>query len=142
MQRKMKSNPIGGIFGNKMTNQQTYANVVLQSLSILDTTKDLFLKQNNPYINQTFLTKQFFQLLNITNNFSNDACSLDLISAYSNYANSKNEQIALFQSPYNFLIYFLNYLEEEYNRAFNIQNYFQKSSNQDIEKLALYYHSQ
>ena len=132
----MKSNPLGGIFADKMQNPQTHVNVILESLSVLDTTRDLFLLQNNPYINQTLLTRNFNALLNIIYNYPNDACSLDLISAYTSYANSKRDQNAFRQSPYNFLIYFLSFLEEEYNIAFKISNNFQKNRNKDIEKLA------
>ena len=127
----MKSNPIGGIYGDKMAKKETYANVILQSLSALETTQEIFLKQNNPYIEQTFLTKQFLSLLNTIYNTLGDACSLELINLYLNYANNNNN--ALFQHPYNFLIYFLKFLEEEYNRAFNINNTIEKNASQDID---------
>lgn len=128
----MKSSPIGGIFGNKMSNDTKYANVVLESLSVLDTTKDIFLRQNNPYINQTFLTKQFLSLLNILHNSPNDACSLEIINNYYNIAKSTNDNNSLYQYPYNFLVFFLQFLEDEYNRAFNIQKKFAVDSFRDI----------
>ena len=130
----MKSNPIGGIYGNKMSNDTKYANVVLESLSVLDTTKDIFLKQNNPYINQTFLTKQFLSLLNILHNSQNDACSLEIINNYYNFAKSINDNNSLYQYPYNFLVFFLQFLEDEYNRAFNIQKKLPNESFREIEK--------
>ena len=131
----MKSSPIGGLFGNKMTNQEpTYANVVLQSLASLDTTKDIFLKREIPYKNQTSLTKQFFGILNIIHNYMQDVCSLEIVNTYFNYANSINE--ATIQYPYNFLVYFLIFLDQEYNRAFNIPNDFPKNSSANIEKIA------
>ena len=132
----MKSSPIGGIYADKVQKPQTHINVALESLAVLDTTKDIFLRQNDPHINQTLLAKQFFSLLNVLHNYSSDACSLDLINAYTNYANSKNDQNALYQAPYNFLTYFLCFLDEEYNKALNLQNNIQKNSNQDLEKLA------
>ena len=131
----MKSNPIGGLFGDKIAKQQTYANVALESLASLDTTKNIFLSQNLPYINQTILTKQFSQLLNIIYNYSNDACTLDIINCLNNYATSKNEQNGLYQYPYNFLTYFLLILDEEYKQSSNIQK-IEHNSSQDIEKIA------
>ena len=40
----MKSNPIGGIRNRNGTNEHRYVIVVLESLSVLETIKDLFLK--------------------------------------------------------------------------------------------------
>ena len=53
----MKSNPLGAMFSDLQNPDQKYATVVLESISCLETTQNLFLKQNNPYINQTLLTK-------------------------------------------------------------------------------------
>ena len=82
----MKSFPIGGIFANKNSNDYKYANSVLESLSILDTTKNIFLNQNNPYINQSQLISKFISLLNILYRTQNDGCSLDIIGEYQNLA--------------------------------------------------------
>ena len=112
----MKSSPIGGIFAIKMSPEKRYADTVLESLAVLDTTKDIFLKQNNIYINQTFLTKHFLNILNIIHNSPNDACSLDLINTYFELAKNINNNEALFPIPYNFLTFFLSFLDEVYRK--------------------------
>ena len=38
----MKSTPVGGILDNKMGPRKVHANIVLDSLSILNKTKDIF----------------------------------------------------------------------------------------------------
>ena len=78
----MNSNPIGGIFGNKISNQHRYANIVLESLSVLDTTKEIFLDKPIPNLEQSILIKKYSSLLNTLYNSQNDACSLEIIETY------------------------------------------------------------
>ena len=131
----MKSTPVGGIFDNKNGTQKIHANLVLECLSILNTTKDIFIKKSNPYISQMVLNKEFTNILNTLYNSQTDACSYNLISVYYNWANTMNEQKALYEHPYTFLYYFLRFLDEEYNKALNIKINFQNNSSQNIDQV-------
>jgi hypothetical protein len=126
----MKSNPIGGITSNQANHN--YMDVVLESLCALETSKDLFLRQNNTYVNVTFLTKEFVNLLFAVQNNPNIANSTAIINTYFNLAKRSNDNQALFNNPYNFLSFFFEFLDEEYNRSYNIPKNIPISSFLDI----------
>jgi hypothetical protein len=98
----MRSNPIGGMCNRNRTNEHRYAIVALESLSVLETMKDLYLKQNNPYISWAVLSDKFLRLLNDLYNTQNIGCVSDLIDTYNGIAQNSNNNQALFQIPYNF----------------------------------------
>ena len=56
----MKSNPLGAMFSDLQNPDQKYATVVLESISCLETTQNLFLKQNNLH---SFLQEALHQRL-------------------------------------------------------------------------------
>jgi len=113
----MKSNPIGIIYSDSKIDQN-YATVVLESISSLETTQNLFLKQNIQYINQALFTNQFINILNNIYNSQNLYPAMDLINNLINFAKNKNQDLNNCNNPYLFLHYFLNVLEEEYEKAF------------------------
>ena len=126
----MKSSPIGGITSNQPNHN--YMDVVLESLCALETSKDIFLKRNNTYVNLTFLTKEFVNLLYAVQNNPNIVNSTAITNAYFNMAKSKNDNQALFNNPYNFLSFFFEFLDEEYNKSYNIPKNIPVSAFQDI----------
>ena len=117
----MKSNPLGAMFSDLQNPDQKYATVVLESISCLETTQNLFLKQNNPYINQTLLTNQFRNLLNNIYSSPNPAPSMELINNLNKYAFTHKQDLNQCNNPYMFLYFLLAMLDEEYNNAFRIQ---------------------
>jgi hypothetical protein len=118
----MKSNPLGAIFSADMQYpNQKYATSVLESMSTLETTQNIFLKQNNQYINQTLVTNQFRTILNSIYTSSNPSPSMDLIGNLNKYAMNYNQDLNQFNSPYTFLYYLLQMLDQEYNGVFQIQ---------------------
>ena len=129
----MESSPIGGLYSTKGTNDHRYANVVLQSLSVLEAIKDTFLRQNNPYINQMMLAGKLLNILNVIYNSPNDGCTLEIINTFSQLAKNTNNKQPSFPIPYNFLILFLQFLDDEYNRLYNIQRIIPQNKFQDIE---------
>ena len=131
---KMKSNPIGGIYTKKNTNEYQYINSTLQALSILEIIKDLFLRQNNPYISQAKLANKFLFLLNILYRTTNDGCSLDLIETFQNYAYNFKDNEALLPNPYNFLTSFLQFLDNEYNNLYYIKRELNKETFLNIDE--------
>ena len=118
----MKSNPLGAIFSADMQYpNQKYATSVLESMSTLETTQNIFLKQNNQYINQTLVTNQFRTILNSIYTSSNPSPAMDLIGNLNKYAMNYNQDLNQFNSPYTFLYYLLQMLDQEYNGVFQIQ---------------------
>ena len=117
----MKSNPLGAMFSDLQNPDQKYATVVLESISCLETTQNLFLKQNNPYMNQTLLTNQFRNLLNNIYSSPNPAPSMELINNLNKYAFTHKQDLNQCNNPYMFLYFLLAMLDEEYNNAFRIQ---------------------
>ena len=117
----MKSNPLGAIYSDSKNPEQKYATVILESICSLETTQNIFLKQSNPYINQTSLTNQFLSILNSVVSSQNPVPSMELINNLNNYALSHNQDLNNSNSPYTFLYFFLTLLEEEYNKAYQIQ---------------------
>ena len=113
----MKSNPLGTIYSDS-NYDQNYATVVLESISTLETTQNIFLKQNIQYINQALLTNQFITILNNIYNSQNIYPAMDLINNLNNYAINHNQDLNQCNNPYLFLHHFLNLLEEEYRKAF------------------------
>ncbi len=114
----MESFPIGGLYSKKGSNEHRYANVVLQSLSVLETIKDSFLRQNNPYINQTMLAGKLLNILNVIYNSPNDGCTLEIINTFYQLAKNSNDSQSSFPIPENFLVFFLQFLDDEYNRLY------------------------
>ena len=133
----MNANLLGGIYSNNMSSEHRYANTALEALSILDATKNIYISQNNPYMNQTLLTSKFIDLLKTLYFTNNDACNIELINAYINHAKSSNNNQSLFQNPYNFLIFFLQFLDEEFNKVYNIQINFPRNNFQDMSSAAM-----
>ena len=131
----MKSPHIGGIHSIKVINDQRYVNVVLQSLSALKTTKDIFLVQNFPFIKDTNILRQYSSLLDTLYNTLNDGCSLDIIDTYNEYAQKSNEDHSLIPKPYNFLVYFLQFLDDDCIKALNIQREEQNNIFDDIDSV-------
>ena len=117
----MKSNPLGAMFSDLQNPDQKYATAVLESMSCLETTQNLFLKQNNPYMNQTLLTNQFRNLLNNIYSSPNPAPSMELINNLNKYAFTHKQDLNQCNNPYMFLYFLLAMLDEEYNNAFRIQ---------------------
>ena len=118
----MKSNPLGAIFSaDTQFPNQKYATSVLESMSTLETTQNIFLKQNNQYVNQTLVTNQFRNILNSIYNSSNPFPAMDLINNLNKYAISNNQDLNQYNSPYTFLYYLLLIFEQEYNEVFQLQ---------------------
>ena len=117
----MKSNPLGSIYGELQNIDQKYATTALAAFSSLELTKDIFLNQDYPYMNQTLLTNQLKNIINIIYNSPNDASGKDLLNIINNYAMQHNQVLDNCNSPYTFLYYFFAMLDDEYNKAFQIQ---------------------
>ena len=132
----MESSPIGGLYSKRGSNEHRYANVVLQSLSVLETIKDSFLRQNNPYINQTMLAGKLLNILNVIYNSPNDGCTFEIINTFYQLAKNSNDSQSSFPLPYNFLVFFLQFLDDEYNRLYKIQRIIPQNKFQDIESAA------
>ena len=129
----MNANLFGGIYSSNMPGGHRYANVALEALSLLDTTKDIFITHSDPYLSQTLLTSKFINLLKTLYFSNNDVCSLDLINSFINYAKSFNYSQALLTNPYSFLSFFLQFLDQEYNKIYNIQVNFPRNSFHDMQ---------
>ena len=117
----MESNPLGIIFSDSINPDQNYATVVLESLSTLETTQNIFIKQNNQFINQAIMNKQFVILLNNVYSSQNLYSATELINYLNNYAMNYNQDLNQCNSPYTFLYFFLNILEEENRMTFGYQ---------------------
>ena len=118
----MKSNPLGAIFSaDTQFPNQKYATSVLESISTLETTQNIFLKQNYQYMNQTLVTNQFRTILNNIYNSANPFPAMDLINNLNQYAINNKQDLNQYNSPYTFLYYLLLIFEQEYNGVFQLQ---------------------
>ena len=116
----MINNRLGRIFCEANNPSKNYATTILQSIASLEITRNLFLNQNNYYMNQTLITNEFRNIVNSVYSSANDISAMNLINNLNNYALSKNQDLNLCNSPYTFLYYFLEMLDKEYNNAFQI----------------------
>ena len=99
-----------------------YANVVFQALISLNTTKSDFLNDEPLPMMNTPLTNDFKVLLYGIFNTPNNPFFSNLMKTYYYYA--QEDTNALLKNPYNFLKYFIVYLNTENNKVIN-HNYFQ-----------------
>ena len=98
--------------------EETYAMVVLQSLSVLKAIKQDFLDDVPLPMNfNTNLTFNFKVFLNQIFNFPNNNYFQDLLKTYNFYANNFNNSEAFLHDPYHFLKYFLEFLNNENNKV-------------------------
>ena len=116
----MINNRLGAIFCEVNNPQKNYATTILQSIASLETTRNLFLNQNNNYINQTLMTNEFRNIVNNVYSSENGISAMNLINNLNNYALNQNQDLNQCNSPYTFLYYFLEMLDKEYNNAFQI----------------------
>jgi hypothetical protein len=94
-------------------NDETYADVVLQSLSVLKTIKRDFLYDEPLPNKNTPLTNNFKTILYGLFNPSNNIFYQELLKTYDSLAKSNNTSDALKHDPFHFLKYFLEYLNNE-----------------------------
>ena len=118
----MINNRLGAIFSEINNPPQNYATTILESLASLETTRNIFLNQNFPYMNQTLITNEFRNIINNVYSSENPISAMNLINYLNKYALNHNQDLNQCNNPYTFLYYFLSMLEEEYNNAFQIDN--------------------
>ena len=118
----MINNRLGAIFSEINNPPQNYATTILESLASLETTRNIFLNQNNPYMSQTLITNEFRNIINNVYSSENPISAMNLINYLNKYALNHNQDLNQCNNPYTFLYYFFLLLEEEYNNAFQINN--------------------
>ena len=117
----MKSNPLGIIVSEQINVDQNYATVVLEAFSTLESTQNIFIKQNNIIDNQALTSKQIQNLLNNIYSSPNLYSASELINNLYNYALNYNKDLNNCNSPYTFLYYLLTILEEENKKVFGYE---------------------
>ena len=118
----MKNRRLGAIFCEINNPPQNYATTILESLATLDTTRNIFLNQNNPYMNQALITNEFRNILNNVYSSENPISAMNLINYLNKNVVNSDKDLNKCNNPYFFLIFLLSKLEEEYNNAFQINN--------------------
>ena len=97
--------------------EESYAMVVLQSLSVLKAIKQDFLDDVPLPMNFANLSFNFKVFLNGIFNFPYNNYFQEILKTYNFYANNNNNNEALFHDPYHFLKYFLEFLNNENNKV-------------------------
>ena len=134
----MINNRLGAIFSEINNPPQNYATTILESLASLETTRNIFLNQNFPYMNQTLITNEFRNIINNVYSSENPISAMNLINYLNKYALNHNQDLNQCNNPYTFLYYFFSMLEEEYNNAFQINNKFKSRISKYRECIKLF----
>ena len=101
----MINNRLGAIFSEINNPPQNYATTILESLASLETTRNIFLNQNNPYMSQTLITNEFRNIINNVYSSENPISAMNLINYLNKYALNHNQDLNQCNNPYTFLYY-------------------------------------